>query len=115
MSMTREKAIETLRNLPVGLMDLDNEQKWDLTEALDLALTALRGPIREMVERIRGEWSVSYDKLNGLTYVTCSKCGDETVLDGCFVTVEGEPCGLNDFCSACGSPMTGGLPWRMMD
>ena len=50
--MTREKAIETLRKLPVGLMDLDREQKWDLTEALDLALAALRGPTREMVERM---------------------------------------------------------------
>lgn len=49
--MTQEKAIETLRKLPVGLMGLDNEQKWDLMEAIDLALTALRGPTREMVER----------------------------------------------------------------
>lgn len=30
MSMTREGAIEVLRKLPVDLMDLTNEQKWDL-------------------------------------------------------------------------------------
>ena len=30
--MTRDEAIEILRKLPIGLMDLTNEQKWDLTE-----------------------------------------------------------------------------------
>ena len=41
--MTREEAIEVLRKLPVGLMDLRNEQKSDLTEAIEMALAALRG------------------------------------------------------------------------
>lgn len=70
-------------------------------------LTALRSVSRERVEKVwRGKWNVSYDELNGFTYVTCSKCGDETVLNGCFVTTEGEPCGLRDFCPVCGAPMT---------
>ena len=92
--MTREKAIETLRKLPVGLMDLDNEQKWDLTEALDLALTALRGPTREMVERMRGEWENSYP------LIECQVCGE--IYSRCGEN-EGKPF---DFCPACGSPMT---------
>lgn len=75
--------------------------------ALNLALSALRPVSREQVEKVwRGNWDVSYDEQNGFTYVTCSKCGDETVLNGCFVTTEGEPCGLEDFCSVCGAPMT---------
>ena len=45
--MTREEAIEVLRRLPIGLMDLSCEQKSDLTEALNIALAALRGPTRE--------------------------------------------------------------------
>ena len=48
--MTREEAIEVLRRLPIGLMDLSCEQKSDLTEALNIALAALRGPTREQVE-----------------------------------------------------------------
>lgn len=74
---------------------------------VNAVLTALRPVSRNQVETVwRGKWNVSYDELNGFTYVTCSKCGDETVLNGCFVTTEGEPCGLEDFCPACGAPMT---------
>jgi len=47
--MTREEAIEVLRRLPIGLMDLSCEQKSDLTEALNIALAALPGPAREQV------------------------------------------------------------------
>ena len=66
--MTREEAIEVLRRLPIGLMDLSCEQKSDLTEALNIALAALRGPTREQVEALRGEWI----KRDG--YTECSKC-----------------------------------------
>lgn len=52
--MTREEAIEVLRRLPIGLMDLSCEQKSDLTEALNMALAALRGPTREQVEKVWG-------------------------------------------------------------
>lgn len=48
--MTRKEAIEVLRRLPIGLMDLSCEQKSDLTEALNIALAALRGPTREQME-----------------------------------------------------------------
>ena len=76
-------------------------------ELFKAGLNALRPVSRERVEKVwRGNWDVSYDEQNGFTYMTCSKCGDETVLNGCFVTTEGEPCGLEDFCSVCGAPMT---------
>ena len=67
--MTRKEAVEVLRKLPVGLMDLDNKQKWDLTEAIGLALTALRAPTREQVEKMRGEWIST-----GAISCKCSKC-----------------------------------------
>ena len=71
------------------------------------SIFTLRPASREQVEKVwRGEWNVIYDELNGFTYVTCSKCRDETVLNGCFVTVEGEPCDLEDFCPHCGAAMT---------
>lgn len=55
--MTREEAIEVLRRLPIGLMDLSCEQKSDLTEALNIALAALRAPTREQVEKVwRTHW-----------------------------------------------------------
>ena len=47
--MTREEAIEVLRRLPIGLMDLSCEQKSDLKEALNIALADLRVPTREQV------------------------------------------------------------------
>ena len=108
--MTWEEAITRTEEVIKFLKD----QGWDVFDqtslnilALKMVLTALRPVSRERVEKVwRGKWNVSYDELNGFTYVTCSKCGDETVLNGCFVTTEGEPCGLEDFCPACGAPMT---------
>ena len=98
--MTREEAIKVLRKLPVGLMDLDNEQKWDLTEALGLALAALRGPTREMVERVwfkepytrletrqGDDGSIVYSAVN-----TCMACGCETP--------------IGNFCHNCGAAQT---------
>lgn len=45
--MKREEAIEVLRRLPIGLMDLSCEQKSDLTEALNIVLAALRSRLKE--------------------------------------------------------------------
>ena len=103
--MTREEAIEVLRKLPVGLMDLTNDQKWDLTEALDLALTALRGPTREMVERMRGDWIGDNGEKVGtidgtpLKSSTCSNCGN-------WLVGSDEYSCAGYFCPACGAPMT---------
>lgn len=100
--MTREEAIAFL------IQYTDNECYTEkCQEAHRMAISALLPASREQVEKVwRGEWNVIYDELNGFTYVTCSKCRDETVLNGCFVTVEGEPCDLEDFCPHCGAPMT---------
>lgn len=114
--MTREEAIAILQekyDYCKSFYDLAAHPEEDYPEmakylqALQIALTALRPVSRERVEKVRrGEWNVIYDELNGFTYVTCSKCRDETVLNGCFVTVEGEPCDLEDFCPHCGAPLT---------
>ena len=56
VTMTREEAIEVLRRLPIGLMDLSCEQKSDLTEALSIDLAALRCTTRDQAEALRGDW-----------------------------------------------------------
>ena len=102
--MTREEAIEVLRRLPIGLMDLSCEQKSDLTEALNMALAALRGPTREQVEKVwGGEWIGSADGYadGELVYDIweCSECG--YVIDE-----EDDPNMLPQFCPKCYAAMT---------
>ena len=91
--MTRDEAIEILRKLPIGLMDLTNEQKWDLTEAVGLALSALRPVSREQLEKMwRGEWK--RDKWpSGTHRIICNRCGEWN----------GK---TTNFCSHCGAPIT---------
>ena len=109
--MTREEAIEVLRRLPIGLMDLSYEQKSDLTEALNIALAALRGPTREQVEKAWGEWiPVMESEITGfnpkfagrdpICGYKCSRCKAEAVLDCNDEFV------LSNFCPTCGAPMT---------
>ena len=62
--------------------------------ALDLALAALRGPTREMVERMKGKWEAV--PRFGVYDTACSKCG----------YAPGIRFFSSDFCPACGSPMT---------
>lgn len=102
--MTREEAIEVLRRLPIGLMDLSCEQKSDLTEALNIALAALRGPTREQVEKVwMGEWIGSADGYadGELVYDIweCSECDY-------VINEEDDPNMLPQFCPKCGAPMT---------
>ena len=94
--MTREEAIEVLRRLPIGLMDLSCEQKSDLTEALNIALAALCGPTREQVGM--GMWirELTPQKLSGRTISHCSKCWH------CVFW----PNEHTNFCPDCGMPMT---------
>lgn len=99
MSMTRKGAIKVLRKLPVDLIELTNEQKWDLMEALDLALAALRPVSREQVEQAR--WIKIYE--NGepaieqhQTGVACSKC----------MEMPEDKFTESRFCPNCGRPMT---------
>src|SRR5699024_4867882 len=102
--MTREEAIEVLRRLPIGLMDLSCEQKSDLTEALNIALAALCGTTREQVEKVwMGEWIGSADGYadGELVYDIweCSECG--YVIDE-----EDDPNMLPQFCPKCYAAMT---------
>ena len=94
--MTRKEAIEVLRRLPIGLMDLSCEQKSDLTEALNIALAALRGPTREQVEKVwRSEWDYPACEWN---LPKCPKCGCNSK-DATYGH-------KNNFCPRCGRPMT---------
>ena len=98
--MTREEKIKRLKALKarcerlIVSSDRGPEEWRKDAEALDLALTGLRGPTREMVERMRGEWKISYP------LIECQVCGE--IYSRCGGN-EGKPF---DFCPACGSPMT---------
>ena len=93
--MTREEAIEVLRRLPIGLMDLSCEQKSDLTEALNIALAALRAPTRVQVEKVwRGEWEDMREAYKDVPKRRCSRCKNV------FIGLD------TPFCEVCGAPMT---------
>lgn len=101
--MTREEAIDTLKN---GLW-------WDrkqLDEAIDIAVSALRPVSREQVERMRGEWiptESDFDDDDTLFDVEdwcdwqCSACRNDVCYDDPM-----ERRWLPKFCPNCGSPMT---------
>lgn len=91
--MTREEAIDTLKN---GLW-------WDrkrLDEAIDIAIAALRPISRERVEWIRGEW-IELEPEIGL--LECSNCGLKVLRAKCR------------FCPACGTPMTDEAVQKVME
>lgn len=92
--MTREEAIDTLKN---GLW-------WDrrrLDEAIDIAIAALRPVSREQVEKVwRGKWKYSHtSEIDHFAVVKCSKCGYEAFAISLFVKD-------GNFCPSCGAPMT---------
>lgn len=77
--------------------------------ALDLALAALRGPTREMVERMRGEWEWFDEEIGSPLEGTerewgwrCSEC--KIVLPDDFDDPDNPP--AMRFCQWCGAPMT---------
>lgn len=90
--MTREEAIKILSDEELSQLI---EEFHGAKEALDLAISALRGPTRETVERMRGEWIGMTDD-DGCTWLECSRC--EYDLDSLEVP--------NHFCPACGAPIT---------
>ena len=107
--MTREEAIAILQekyDYCKSFYDLAARPKEDYAEtaqylqALQVALTALRGPTREQVERMRGEWNYSHKtKIDGFDVVQCSKCGQEALTLALYVK-------NGNFCPACGATMT---------
>ena len=93
--MTREEAIAKIGHIidciELGIFCGEDEEVF---EALDLALAALRGPTREMAERMRGEWEPFGGKY--ISRKKCSRCG----WDG------QEHIKFYSWCPACGAPMT---------
>ena len=92
MSMTREESIAYFE-----VRGNYNPHDGTNREAEKMALTALRGPTREMVERMQGEWIHDGPEFEGGTdWYHCSKCGaNET---GVYVKY--------NFCPYCGNPKT---------
>lgn len=98
--MTREEIIERLRTMKAAwafTADATPEAQETVawaTEAINGAIKALKGPTREMVERMRGEWEAV--PRFGVYDTACSKCGYSPGIR--FFS--------SDFCPACGAPMT---------
>ena len=72
-------------------------------EIIRAGLNALRGPTREQVERMRGEWKDLRESYNDVPERQCSHCG--IVLIGLDTP----------FCEACGRPMTDEAVDMMLD
>ena len=88
MDMTLEEAIHIFENSRLVSEYFTPEA---MTAVYVMALAALRGPTREMVERMRGEWIEDEFAISH-----CSLCGCE----------HEEPELITPFCPLCGSPMT---------
>lgn len=89
MSMTREEAAHILEYSRIVSENFTQEA---VTATYVMALAALRGPTREQVEKMRGEWT---------TDGVCSRCGfDAMYYKGVPVQVR------TNYCPACGAPMT---------
>lgn len=102
MSMTREEAIERIKDI--------KDSAWgyhiggevlgipydEFCEIMDTAISALRPVSREQVEKVwRGEWIIQQDEHK--EYIKkCSKCGFP--ISGWW--------GADKFCANCGAPMT---------
>lgn len=99
MSMTREEAIELLRDTPIDIRSTREDDIYTLyATAQMMAIDALRPVSREQVEKVwRGEWIAVREAVGGYK---CSRCNEETVLD-C-----NEEFVLDNFCPRCGAAMT---------
>ena len=96
--MTREEAIDVVGEYRNVISKMENTEY--TVEALDAALTALRGPTREMVERMRGEWNYSHTtEIDRFAVIKCSKCGHEAFAMALYVKD-------GNFCPSCGAPIT---------
>ena len=114
--MTSEEIIERLRTMKAAWMmtaDTTPESRgtaaW-VAEAINCAISALKGPTREQVEKVwRGEWEW-FDETVGTPIDgyerewgwRCSKC--KTVLPDEFDNPDDSP--AMRFCQWCGAPLT---------
>ena len=86
--MTREEAIKALRYRRNIINNVDIDWCANEIAAIDVVLSALRTPTREMVEKVwRGEW---IDCSNGWM---CSRCENDNTY-------------AKPFCPSCGAAMT---------
>ena len=100
--MTREEIIERLRTMKAAWMmtaDTTPESRgtaaW-AAEAINCAISALKGPTREQVEKVwRGEWIHKRSPYDYKIF-ECKKCGKQ-------ISIQGENM---DFCPACGAAQT---------
>lgn len=93
MSMTREEAIKSLKNIVEYWTYKQTE-----VEAAKMAISALRPFSREHVEKVwRGGWIAVREAVGGYK---CSRCKAEAVLDCNDEFV------LDNFCPRCGAAMT---------
>lgn len=93
MSMTREEAIKSLKNIVEYWTYKPTE-----VEAAKMAISALRPFSREHVEKVwRGGWIAVREAVGGYK---CSRCKAEAVLDCNDEFV------LDNFCPRCGAAMT---------
>lgn len=90
--MTREEAIKTFKEI-LQLSPTLDETGCSVTEAMKVALSALRPVSRERVEKVwRAHWNES-THLGGFVY--CSRCGYNALEANNYT-----------FCPKCGSPFT---------
>ena len=101
MSMTREEAINRIKD-HMAAHHIGEYPHIKLKEALDMALSALRPVSREQVEKLwRGEWVEE-------TYSTKSERNRTIHSKKCICSVCNKSNGRKkeNFCPACGTPMT---------
>ena len=94
--MTREEAIGALVAARL-VLDFNGVDAPEYTEAMNMAISALRPVSREQVERVCGKWIIP-TVIGGRAFNIphCSVCN-------------GVPCGTDEntkFCAHCGAPMT---------
>ena len=112
--MTREEASEVITIIR-GEVHPAAQTEWEKTaaevcvEALDLAISTLRGPTRKQVEKMRGKWEWFDEEVTAhFEYQErewgwrCSKCGE--MLPDDFDNPDYTP--PMRFCENCGAPMT---------
>lgn len=109
MSMTREEATELLRYRRNLISSVDMDWCANETEALDLALSALRTPTREQVEKVwRGEWMALDECSNEGVY--CKRCKKKVYR----IEYANEKM-RSPFCPACGAAQTDEAVDMMME
>ena len=97
MSMTQEQALKLLEH-PIYKWSMDWDEREDglnYTEAIEIAIAALRPVSREQVEKVwRGEWHSHYKSgIHAGNGVVCSECDMWNNRAA-------------HFCPSCGAPMT---------